>query len=175
MLSPSSKESRKRVGILFRYPFAGKNRTWESLGKRASYSQRINKNMEDINKVVCQSCLHENDSKAAFCEKCNAPIGQYVTTDPVQSAISEGRALSDGIRRPMSPIVVVGIWILFAPFVIAYFVMAGITIIEGDIFNPFAIGIGLLGVAFGFLVVKTTRNYLKLKKEDDSQPVNKKD
>ena len=115
--------------------------------------------MQKADKIVCQSCLHENESSAAFCEKCNAPIGQHATTDPVQSAITEGRSLSDGIHRPGKPIIVIGIWTLFVPFVIVYLIMAGTIILEGDVFNPFAIGIGLLAVAFGFLVVKTREKH----------------
>ena len=119
--------------------------------------------MQNIDKVVCQSCLHENKPGAAFCEKCNAPVGQHATTDPVQSAIAEGRSLSDGINRPVKLIIVIGIWLLFVPYVFIYLTIASVSIRDGDIFNPFAIGFGLLGIAFGFLIVKTTRNYLKLK------------
>jgi hypothetical protein len=119
--------------------------------------------------IICPSCLHENKDKEKYCEKCNIPIGITATIDPVQSAVYEGRGISDGIMKPKKKIIVFGMWLLFIPYVILYIYFGILLIFQSGEFNliGFLISLvfGLLALFFGFLVVKTTRNYLKLRNE----------
>jgi hypothetical protein len=126
-------------------------------------------NMDKIDKILCPSCLTENDPKDVFCSKCNASIGQQATIDPVTSAISEGRAMTDAIRQPKKLIIVIGMWLFYGTAIAVYLIILIGTqykdIIDFGIFNawPFVI-FGTLILFCLFFPILTTRNYLRYKK-----------
>jgi hypothetical protein len=124
--------------------------------------------MPNNNIVICPSCLSENNLSDVYCKKCNAPIGPNATIDPIQSAIAEGRGISNGVMRPRSRIVVIGMWILFVPFILSYiFFAVMLFFFNGEIDSIgliYGIGLSVLALGFGFLVVKTTVNFIRMNK-----------
>jgi hypothetical protein len=125
--------------------------------------------MEPINKILCPSCLTENNPNDNYCCKCNASIGQQSTIDPVLSAVAEGRAISEAIREPHKLIVVIGIWMLFGAELLAWAIIFYGTVIT-DLFNfgDFNIIPFILFAVFTFIYlyfcILTTRNYLRYKR-----------
>ena len=116
--------------------------------------------------ILCPSCLSPNDKNAQYCIKCNTPIGNSATIDPVLSAISEGRGISDGVNKPSKFIIVFGVWFLFLPCVAAFLYFSIIGFIENysNIGILMSILCGLISLLFGFIILKTTYMYLKNKK-----------
>jgi hypothetical protein len=65
------------------------------------------------NKIVCVSCLAENDEQIEFCQSCGSPLGTTSTLDPMSAIQAEGflfRKTTEG--RPKF-IVVFGLWLMF--------------------------------------------------------------
>ena len=126
--------------------------------------------------VLCPSCLSPNSENAKFCTNCNAPIGGNVSIDPVGYASSAGRALSDGVRKPRSAIVVVGMWILFVPYMVFYILVSVGFLAQGGGVDAFtfvaSLGLGILALVLGFFVVKTTLNYIRHRKRSALLPHN---
>jgi hypothetical protein len=124
--------------------------------------------MDKIDKILCPSCLAENNPNDVFCCKCNASIGQQATIDPVSSAVSEGRAMSDGIREPKKLIIVIGTWLFFGLPLIGYLVVLVNILMNSPSFeNGTILLLILLGFASLwclFFCVLTTRNYIRYKR-----------
>lgn len=115
--------------------------------------------MNNAELKICQSCFHENEGNAEYCEKCNAPIGNYSTLDPMQTALSEGRYITDSINKPRNFLVVLGFWIFWGPYVLLYLSFMITLFVEGSYF--IAMIIGFLGFIFGGLLFKVTKNFRK--------------
>ena len=107
--------------------------------------------------VVCPRCLLRNSPAAAFCKDCGAPIGMVSTVDPIQHILAEGFAYRSAVDGPPRLIVVVGIWLLFAPAVFAALFMLR----DGfqDTF-PQRLFLLLLAVASFVILYRTTKNYI---------------
>jgi hypothetical protein len=69
--------------------------------------------------VVCPKCLLANSPTAAFCVDCGAPIGMVAAVDPLQHIYAEGFAYRSAVDGPPNLIVLVGMWLIFAPIVFA--------------------------------------------------------
>ena len=107
--------------------------------------------------VICPKCLLSNSPAAAFCAECGAPIGMIATTDPIQHIHAEGFAYRAAIDGPPSRIVLIGMWMLFAPFALIgpcmVFNLPTANILEVIAWN--------VASACAFVVVyRTTRNYI---------------
>src|SRR6478735_8409081 len=72
------------------------------------------------NEVVCPKCLLANAATAAFCADCGAPIGMVAAIDPIQQIQAEGFAYRSAVEGPPKLIIVVGMWLLFGPIVLAW-------------------------------------------------------
>lgn len=79
---------------------------------------------EDSNaeeKSVCPKCLTPNDPLRAFCSDCGAPIGMVSAVDPWQHIFAEGHAYRSAVDGPPKFIVLVGMWLIFGPFLLLPF------------------------------------------------------
>lgn len=128
---------------------------------------------------VCLSCLHGNIPGLDLCEKCGAPIGKYTTFLPFERTLAEGVCYRSAVSNPRKPIILIGIWILFAPgllaFLYALFVAKNILLHKWPF--PYGAGVAELFFLYGLISViilyRTTRNYIKLKNRtlpENAQP-----
>ena len=123
--------------------------------------------------ILCPSCSAIIDPNETFCPECGSPISTLATVDPLQTIRAEGFLLGKATEEKPRLIVVTGMWIMFFPALIG---CAGLAIsiaynrsgTGASDFVFFWIGVGL-SLAFGVMLFKVTRNYLKpgeLKKEE---------
>jgi hypothetical protein len=117
------------------------------------------------NLILCLSCGITIDSRFVRCPGCNFSIGTAAGLDPLGSIYDEGRVLVKATEIRPKPIVVIGIWILFLPFLVGSATVA-IDILSngsgsgasGFVFFWISVGLGVLSLAF---LIKVTGNYLK--------------
>ncbi|MFL6467719.1 MAG: hypothetical protein ACJ72Z_07150 [Pyrinomonadaceae bacterium] len=119
---------------------------------------------EGDERLVCASCGRLIGVSDAYCPDCMAPTGGVSNLDPMQAIVSEGRLFSRATEGRQKPIVLIGVWILFLPFVLVGGFSA-ISILRqglGSGFENFIFFWGAIGLAFiGFTVLyKVTTNYL---------------
>lgn len=112
--------------------------------------------------IACLSCLAPNDVNTSFCEKCGAPLGATATLDPLKMIRAEGFAVGKAtiIKKP-SLVVLVGIWLLFLPFLIFGAMLAYSQFSDGFGFQGFVffwLGIALMIIGAVFLY-RVTKNY----------------
>jgi len=119
---------------------------------------------------VCLSCLHENSPGRDLCEECGAPIGKYTTFMPFEKTLAEGVCYRSAVSNPRKPIILIGIWFLFAPGLLSLFY--SLFIAKNMLLHrwPFPYGAGvavpffLYGLVSAIILWRTTSNYLKLKR-----------
>lgn len=112
--------------------------------------------------IACLSCLAPNRASADFCEKCGAPIGTTATLDPLKMIRAEGFAIERATtaKKP-SLIVLIGVWLLFLPFLPAGAFLAVSQFSAGFGFQGFVffwLGVGL-GVFGAVILYRVSKNY----------------
>jgi|GEM_PF-5853498 len=70
---------------------------------------------DDGDQAVCPNCLTPVVGRAQFCAKCNMPVGAFATLDPIKSIYAQGWGYRRAISSPPSTIVLMGMWLIFAP------------------------------------------------------------
>jgi len=85
---------------------------------------------------LCSFCACPIQSNDHFCPWCQKPLTSFATTDPVQSIRAEGEMIRGAIRRP-TPIVVLGVSLLFGPpfFVFLWMGLYSLLEFEGRIID----------------------------------------
>ena len=68
--------------------------------------------------MICVSCAAPNATTAEFCAQCGAPIGMFVTTDPLKHIYAQGWAYRQAVSGRRGPWVVLGMWLIFGPVVL---------------------------------------------------------
>ena len=113
--------------------------------------------------IVCHKCLHENEEGRDFCEKCGAPIGVYTTLSPFKRIYAAGHTYREASSNPTRPIVVIGVWLIFAPGAVLLLYSLFEILAERAWSQEFAwfLCYGAISVA---LLSKTTINFIKNKK-----------
>ena len=131
--------------------------------------------MEDAQNIVCPRCTHLCSEDAHFCPECRAPISSYAATGPFESIFAEGAAYSSAINSPTKPIVVVGVWLIFLPFV-CFGALAAILLVNGfsmgEIHDDdlYIVNWGLLlGPIGAYAIFRTTRTYLNTRQKQKSE------
>jgi hypothetical protein len=123
--------------------------------------------------VVCPACLEINPPRADYCAKCAAPLNSLVAFNPFDQTLVEGFGYRRAVDGPPSKIILIGIWILFAPSFL----------IIPLLFSDLQRGIGSLGI-FGFIcqhaflaayaplsivmLYRTTANFISKRKRRES-------
>ena len=116
--------------------------------------------------VVCPKCLHANSPTAAFCVDCGAPIGMVAAVDPLQHIYAEGFAYRSAVDRPPNLIVLVGMWLIFAPIVFATPLL-----VFGDFIRAFSprLLFPFLGACSAVVLFRSTKNYIVKSREAKDQ------
>jgi len=121
-------------------------------------------NTMNTNEIICPSCGELCPEDAHFCKSCRSPISSYASTGPFESIFAEGAAYRSAFNEPQKPIVVIGVWLLFAPVA-----LGGLSVLLQSEFRlsdiyMIIVGIGMLLIG-SYVPFITTKNYLKSKKE----------
>lgn len=111
---------------------------------------------------LCISCATPNDPVANFCQHCGAPMTSYASTGPFESLFSEGRAYREAADHPRSPVVLLGVWLLFGVMFLGGLLLTT-PAVKGDFLLAIP-GALLMGVSL-MMLVKTTRNYIAGRKQ----------
>ena len=107
--------------------------------------------------VVCPKCLLANPPAAPFCADCGAPIGMVANIDPIQRIYAEGFAYRSAVDGPPKLIIVVGMWLIFGPFLL---VTSFFLLIDSASSLPGTAFLGLLALASIIVLYRTTKNYI---------------
>ena len=124
----------------------------------------------DEGRPLCPDCLAVNEPLAHFCGKCGTPMTAHAEIDPLGRIYAMGDTWWKATRRPSSPIILVGMWLIFGVpalglltlLPVVLFTAYGITIGEvtlGGILGMLLI-LALIGV-YAAVLIKTTKNYLR--------------
>ena len=119
---------------------------------------------------ICLSCLHGNVPGRDLCEECGAPIGKYTTFMPFEKTLAEGVCYRSAVSNPRKPIILIGVWFLFAPGLLSlcYSLFIGWSILLSKWSFPYGVGVAgsflLYGLISVIILYRTTGNYMKLKR-----------
>ena len=117
---------------------------------------------------ACTHCFAPIPKTQHFCSHCGAPATTYATTAPYESIFSEGFAWREASQSPTRLIVVIGMWLLWAPPLLVSLGLTGVAIMAAlDAPSPKArIVVLIIGALVGggvwisaTLLYRTTRNY----------------
>ena len=124
-------------------------------------------NMDDseaaTSKALCNRCLFPNEPEAPFCEKCGARLASAA---PFESVRAECELFRRAIERPGRLVVILGMWLIFAPCVLVGALLVRMGFGAGGFSLSFSevagilLGAGVLGIS-STVLFKTTRNYLR--------------
>ena len=119
----------------------------------------------DNETTACISCFTPNQPNAAFCEKCGLPLDVSGSLDPMRTIQAEGFLLRKAVTlQHPNFIVLLGIWILFLPWLLVSLLIAVSSIANGKGFADFiffwsAVALALFAIVMLFRV---TKNYLTM-------------
>lgn len=65
--------------------------------------------------ILCPQCLEPNPEDRHFCRRCATPLTSYAAIDPLGSIYAAADTYRKAIANPRSPIVLIGMWLLFGP------------------------------------------------------------
>ena len=114
--------------------------------------------------VVCPKCLLANSPTAAFCADCGAPIGMVASVDPLQHIQAEGFAYRSAVDGSPNLIVLIGMWLLFAPVAFT----TPFLVFSTEYFPPRLLFL-LLGVCSFVVLYRSTKNYIVKSREAKDQ------
>lgn len=119
---------------------------------------------------LCTSCLQENDFGAVYCRHCNAALGLTENPDPLQRLSHEGVVYSKAVEGKPKLVVLIGVWLMFAPvFVVSAFSAVSL-IFEGEGGSLSFVLFWVLVVSAFFsltMVYKVTKNYYKSREKEN--------
>ncbi len=103
--------------------------------------------------ALCTACVRPNDPNVNFCVHCGAPVNDLVGYLPYEQILMEGFAYRRAVDGPPSKIVLWGIWVIFAPSVLAS--LLGVTSWPAG-FGHIVAASGLFGI---IILYRATANY----------------
>lgn len=126
-----------------------------------------------VENALCIRCLHPNDPERHFCDKCGAPLDSYANTAPFEQTLAQGHAFRGAMTERPRLIVVVGVWAICAPCVVAVVAQAFVGIpaaIENPVMWVFEVFVIFLGVLSALLIYFPTRHYLAARNRGEMEP-----
>lgn len=131
--------------------------------------QDTREDVESAEQILCPHCMEPVDPLAHFCAACGGPVGAFASIDPMGQVYSAGHAYRSATSRPTKFIVVLGVWLIFAPQLIILLFVA-ISILwsmfrygdSRDLFG-FAVSAGLSAI-YGLIIYKSTHGYFRGKR-----------
>ncbi|MEZ5425802.1 MAG: hypothetical protein R2747_06030 [Pyrinomonadaceae bacterium] len=114
---------------------------------------------------ICLNCMSPNDPNEVFCRTCNDSLSLTSNTDPVQGLHGEGVAYRKAVEGKPKPVVLIGVWLLFAPVLVFSVWTAISTVFTFGGSEGFVIfWISLISAVFSFtMVFRVTKNYWKFR------------
>jgi hypothetical protein len=126
---------------------------------------------------LCPKCLHELEPYSNFCKHCTAPVTVIATTSPYERILAEGFAYREASENPDRTIKLVGMWLIWGPILLAVLTFGGWMLATAIKVNDLLLSLFSI-VYFGFfgwiaasLLLKTTRNWWRLRREANTPPV----
>jgi len=115
--------------------------------------------------ILCPSCLKANAAAADFCSECGAPLSALSVIGPWERIQAAGFAYREAVSGPPKPIILLGVWLLFFPGVLASAFWIGHLLPPptDDRWGPLgtvALLVGSCAICAGILIRATT-NYFK--------------
>ncbi len=80
---------------------------------------------EEMERVICLRCGHDNSEAETRCASCKAPLGAFAASAPWEMGAAEPVAYSPAANPRTKPIVFWGVWLYFGPSAIAGLWIAG--------------------------------------------------
>jgi hypothetical protein len=102
--------------------------------------------------IACVSCLAPNERSVAFCRNCQSPLGTTSALDPIKTIHAEAFMLQKAVSMRPKPIVVLGVWVLFVPWLLGAAFLAVNELAYGYGFPSFVFF--WVGIALAFAAVK---------------------
>lgn len=112
---------------------------------------------DEAERALCLQCLAPNVPTAHFCGECGAPLSSYAATAPFESLLAEGHAWRRATGNPRRLVVVLGMWLLFAPMVagsVWLLAMGQQASVQAWVAAAFLLPVSVV------VLWKTTRNYV---------------
>lgn len=115
---------------------------------------------------ICPHCMAAIEPYADFCRQCGAPLSVLAAMDPYKRVFAQGWIYRKATSHPTSLIVLVGMWLIFAPGVYASwrmlpwhqpFAMQGAPIMAVLSFGFFFGGVAL----YAAILFRVTAQYLR--------------
>ena len=113
---------------------------------------------EESDNICCPHCLELNNPNSPNCVKCGGPLLAISTIGPFERIETHGFAQREAINRPKRLIVVIGVWLLWFPALLACIIPVFLDPNAAFVLLPMSI----LPI---IIIFKTTRNYVKYRKE----------
>ena len=143
-----------------------------------AHDDKITDSQQQPEEALCPNCLTPNDPRAYFCRKCATPMSSFAVMDPIGSIWARGDTWHKAASRPTRPIILLGMWLMFGPlalfllwFLLFYMFDEG-TGLEAVITLGLVIS---LFVLYSTILLKTTRNYLRLKASQPNEAIDAQD
>ena len=117
--------------------------------------------------ALCVYCLCPNRPDAYWCERCGAPLGATATFGPLESALAVGFAYRAAVRGRPKFFVLLSVWVLCFPSLLANAVTLSIVISSGaDLFvGTIELCLCIIGGAVSAaMLYQVTNNYLTIPK-----------
>lgn len=132
--------------------------------------------------ALCTHCAAPLKGDEHFCEQCGCPASSAAMSMPYESVLARGFAWRTGSTRPRKAIIVIGMWIMFAPmlgvslslFVVLLVGFVSVAAQPDPLRGMVATLVGLvftggLATVAMALLYKTTRNYFELRGINESE------
>ena len=117
---------------------------------------------ENIEIVLCPSCLADNLPTFDFCDNCGCPIGRFVNLDPLKRIYSQGWLYRRSASGRIPPIVLLGIWLIFgSDLLMSALFLAPIRSSEGVARDLWVWSTLPFAVLYAAILYRVTRNYLR--------------
>lgn len=133
----------------------------------------------DVNETeqpLCPHCIEPIGPFDHFCPACGRPITGHASTDPLGQVFAAGEAYRSAIdRAPRRPIVLVGMWLIFAPSIVVI-AMGPVAIVRAlkvtsdpdygyaTVLILILLTVGLCSTVYGAILWRATRSYFERKR-----------
>jgi len=128
---------------------------------------------EQPEQILCPGCLAKNPPLAHFCTECGAPLSALSVIGPWERIQASGFAYREAVSGSPKKIILIGIWLLFFPGLVATAFWIGVMMpsLEGGGWRQLG-EIAILGFACAVcigILIRTTTNYLKKTKAPETK------
>ena len=129
-----------------------------------------------VQRALCQECLTPYTPGTHFCPKCGAPLSSFATIAPWERIQAERHIFANAASDPRKPITLIGVWLIFGAMLASGLALTIMCFplqlrnlgVESALIALTGVFLAFIG---GFVIVRTTINYLKKKRHAiDTEP-----